>query len=211
MTMDATLKAALQGASPTTFTAVSIAITGGATIRLCSGGFVVLGGNTYSAEDATYGVLGDIDTLSDGADGQATNFEITLHPPSLAALSALAAASAQGSVVTVYQGAVDPATGASIGTAETLVTGELNRTRRLVGRETSALVLICSTEEARLLERNEEWNLSDQSHQAAWPGELGEAFATGLTGKVWWRVTDPASSQIKGKKIFGGRLGGADQ
>jgi hypothetical protein len=204
--VDATLKAAFQGASVTSFTAVSIAINGGATIRLCNAGFVDIGGDTFSVEDATYGILGDMDPLSDGSDGQATNFEITLHPPSLAAVSALAAASAQGSPVIVYQGAVDPETGLSIGTVETLVTGELNRTRRLVGRNSAALVLICSTQEARLLERNEEWNLSDAFHQSIWSGELGEDGATGLPSKVYWRAVDPATTAIKSNKFFGVNL-----
>ena len=128
--MDATLKAALAGATVTTFTAVSIAINGGATIRLVSGGFVVISGNTYSAEDATYGTLGDVDTVSDGADGQATRCTIVMLPPSSAAITALAAASAQGSVVTVYQGAINASTGASIGTVETLFAGELDFCRR---------------------------------------------------------------------------------
>jgi len=203
MALDATLKTALEGASVTTFTAVSIAISGGATIRLVSGGTVVIGANTYTAEDATYGTLGSVETITDGADGQATRATITLLPPTSSAIAALAAATAQGSVVIVYQGAMDTATGLSIGTVETLFTGELDYPRVMVGADSYALVLECGTEEGRLLEPNEERKLSDAFHQTAWSGELGLEFATRLVRKIYWRATDPASSAIKGPKIFG--------
>lgn len=192
MAIDATLKAALQGAAPTTFTAVSIAISGGATIRLVSGGVITFGGNTYTAEDATYGTLGDIETIADGADGQATRCTITLLPPSSAAITALAAATAQGSTVIVYQGAVNPSTGASIGTVETLFTGELDFPRFQVAGNSYALILECGTEEGRLLEPNEERKLSDAFHQTCWSGELGLSFVTRLPRTVYWRVNKPA-------------------
>lgn len=210
MAIDATLKAALEGAAPTTFTAISIAISGGATIRLVSGGVITFGGNTYTTEDATYGTLGDVDTIADGADGQATRCTITLLPPTSSAISALAAATAQGSVVTVYQGAVNTSTGASIGTVETLFTGELDFPRVQVGPNGYALVLECGTEESRLLEPNMERKLSDAFHQTCWSGELGLAFATRLPRKIYWRATDPATAGVKGKgvKFFGVQVNG---
>lgn len=205
MAMDATLKAAWQGSAPVVFTAVSIAISGGATIRLVDGGVVTISGDVYSAEDATYGTLGGIETISDGADGQATRCTITLYPPSSAAISALAAATAQGSVVTVYQGAANPSTGASIGTVETLFLGELDYPRFSVSGASYALTLECGTEEGRLLEPNMERKLSDAFHQVAWSGELGLEFVTRLRRKIYWRANDPATSAIKGKsvRIFG--------
>lgn len=209
MAMDATLKAALQGATVTTFTAVSIAITGGATIRLVSGGVVTIGGNTYATEDSTYGTLGDVDTITDGADGQATRCTITLLPPTSSAISALAAATAQGSTVIVYQGAQNTSTGASIGTVETLFAGELDYPRLVVNDGSYALILECGTEESRLLEPNMERKLSDAFHQSCWTGELGLAFATRLTRKIYWRATDPATAGVKGKgvKFFGVQVG----
>lgn len=205
MAMDATLKAALQGTTVTTFTAVSIAISGGATIRLVSGGVVSIGGNTYAAEDSTYGTLGDVETIADGADGQATRCTITLLPPTSSAIAALAAATAQGSTVIVYQGALNTSTGASIGTVETLFTGELDFPRVQVGENSYALILECGTEESRLLEPNMERKLSDAFHQTCWSGELGLAFATRLPRKIYWRSTDPATAGVKGKgaKFFG--------
>lgn len=207
MALDATLKTALEGAAPTTFTAVEIIINGGATIRLVSGGVVTIGGNVYSAEDSTYGTLGDVDTIADGADGQATRCTITMFPPSTAAITALAAATAQGSTVTVYQGAVNVSTGASIGTVETLFLGELDYPRMMINESSYALFLECGTEEGRLLEPNEERKLSDAFHQSIWTGELGLAFATRLTRKIYWRANDPATTAIKGPTVFGVDVG----
>lgn len=203
MAMDATLKAAWQGAAPVIFTAVSIAISGGATIRLVDGGTVTIDGNVYASEDATYGTLGGVETIADGADGQATRATITLFPPTSAAIAAISAATAQGSVVTIYQGSVNPATGASIGTVETLFLGELDYPEPAISGDSYALVLECGTEEGRLLERNEERKLSDAFHQTCWSGELGLSFATRLRRKIYWRSTDPATAAIKSVKFMG--------
>lgn len=197
MALDATLKTALEGAAPTTFTAISIAINGGATIRLVSGGIVTIGADAYAQEDATYGILGDVETISDGVDGQASRATITMLPPSTAAIAALAAAAAQGSAVYIYQGAITPSTGASIGTVETLFRGELDYSKLVVSEAGYVLVIECGTEELRLLERNEEWTLSDALHQSCFSGELGLSFVTRLPRKIWWRVVDPATTAIK--------------
>jgi hypothetical protein len=192
--MDSALKTALEGAAPVTFTAVSIALNGGATIRLVSGGLVTIDGNAYAAEDSTYGTLGSVETIGDGADGQATRATITLLPPSAAAIAAIAAATAQGSPVYVYQGAVNPSTGVLIG-VETLFRGELDFGRLQVGSAYS-LIMECGTEEGRLLEENAERKLSDSFHQAVWPGELGLEFVTTVARKIYWRANDPAGPGV---------------
>jgi len=201
--VDSTLKAAWAGPTALVFTAVLIVINGGATIRLVDGGFVIIDGDTYTVEDDTFGTLGDVETISDGVDGQATRATVTLLPPTSAAIATLSAATAQGSAVTIMQGAVDPATGLCIGTPEVLFLGELDYPRFQVGGTSYALIMECGTEEGRLLEPNMERKLSDAFHQTAWPGELGEEFATGLTRKIYWRANDPATAGIKGRQAKG--------
>lgn len=195
--MDAALKAELAGAAPTTFTAVSISLPG-YTLRLVSGGVVTFGGNTYESEDATYGSLSMVETIEDGADGQATRCTITVLPPSSAAIAALAAATVQGSQVIVYQGAVTPSTGAVVGIEE-LFRGELDYPHHSVAEGAYFTALECGTEEGRLLERNDERKLSSAFHERIWPGELGLRNVTRLTRKIYWRANDPASTAIKGK------------
>lgn len=194
MALDATLKAALEGAAPTTFTAVSIAISGGSTIRLVSGGVITISGNVYASEDATYGTLDMVETVTDGADGGVSRATIKLLPPSGAAITALIDPDAQGSVVIVYQGAVNTATGASIGTVETLFTGELDYCRLSVDSTGWKLDIECGTEEGRLLEANEEWKLSNAFHTAIWPGEFGLENVSAVLRKVYWRATNPAGA-----------------
>lgn len=191
--MDATLKTEFQAAGLTTFTAVSIALSGG-TIYLVSGGAdITIAAQLYTAFDATYGALGEVDIINDGIDGQTTRATITLHPPSSAAIAALAATAEQDARVFVYQGAVNTATGASIGTVETLFRGELDYPSLFVGEAGYALTLECGTEEARLLERNEERKLVNTFHQACFSGELGLEKVTALVRKVYWRATAPTT------------------
>jgi len=191
--VDATLKTEFQAAGLTTFTAVSIALSGG-TIYLVSGGAdITIAAQLYTAFDATYGALGEVDIINDGIDGQTTRATITLHPPSSAAIAALAATAEQDARVFVYQGAVNTATGASIGTVETLFRGELDYPSLFVGEAGYALTLECGTEEARLLERNEERKLVNTFHQACYSGELGLEKVTALVRKVYWRATAPTT------------------
>ena len=191
--MDATLKTEFQAAGLTTFTAVSIALSGG-TIYLVSGGAdITIAAQLYSAYNTTYGALGEVDIINDGIDGQTTRATITLHLPSSAAIAALAATAEQDARVYVYQGAVNTATGASIGTVETLFRGELDYPSLFVGESGYALTLECGTEEARLLERNEERKLVNTFHQACFSGELGLEKVTALVRKVYWRATAPTT------------------
>ena len=191
--MDSTLKTAFEGAGVTTFTAVSIALSGG-TIYLVSGGAdITISSQLYSAYHATYGALGDVDVINDGIDGQTTRATITLHPPSSSAIADLSAADEQSARVYVYQGAVNTATGASIGTVETLFRGELDYPSLSVSETGYALTLECGTEEARLLERNEERKLVDSFHQACFSGELGLEKVTALVRKVYWRANAPTT------------------
>jgi len=204
--VDATLKTELATASPTTFTAVSIALPGG-TIRLVSGGTVVIGGNTYSAYSSTYGSLSMVPAIGDGADGSVSRATITLLPASGTAIADLTATNAQGSVVVIYQGAINEATGAVIGTAETLFTGELDNCLFLGGPGGWSLEIECGTEEGRLLEPNEEWVLSDAFHKVVWPGELGMENVSALPRKVYWRSSDPGAIRTGGGTRATGRIG----
>ncbi len=192
--MDSTLKTEFEAAGLTTFTAVSIALSGG-TIYLVSGGAdITIAAQLYTAYHATYGALGEVDIINDGIDGQTTRASITLHPPSSAAIAALSAVGEQSARVYVYQGAVNTATGASIGTVETLFWGELDYPSLSISEAGYALTMECGTEEARLLERNEERKLVDSFHQACFSGELGLEKVTALVRKVYWRASSPSSS-----------------
>ncbi len=192
--MDASLITALQGAAPTLVHLVTVTLSG-ATVRWMDtggSGFVVWSGNTYSAEDATYGALGAIGAIEDGADGQATVCDLTILCDATA-MALWIAPERQGSLVTVHLGAVNPSTGVLIGEPELLFRGELDQPRIAAGRG-QTLIFDCITEEARMLEPNEEQRLTDSFQKAVWPGDLGNEHITDVEKKIYWRATDPNSA-----------------
>ena len=133
--MDSSLITALEGAAPTLVHLVTVTLSG-ATVRWMDtggSGFVVWGANTYSAEDATYGALGAIGAIEDGADGQATVCDLTILCDGTAMALWIDPAE-QGSLVTVHVGAVTPSTGLLIGEPELLFRGELDQPRLASGR-----------------------------------------------------------------------------
>ncbi len=189
--MDSSLITALGGACPTLVHLVTVTLSG-ATVRwLDAGGsgFVVWGADTYKAEDATYGALGAIGEIEDGADGQATVCKLTILCDGTAMALWIDPAE-QGSLVTVHLGAVNPATGLLIGEPELLFRGELDQPRIGVG-PSQALTFDCITEEARMLEPNEDQRLTDSFHQSVWPGDLGCEHITDVEKKIYWRASDP--------------------
>jgi hypothetical protein len=189
--MDATLITALEGQAPTLVHLVTVTLSS-ATVRWMDtggSGFVVWGANTYRAEDAVYGALGAIGAIEDGADGQATVCDLTILCDETAMALWIDPAE-QGSLVTIHLGAINQATGLLIGTPELLFRGELDQPRLSAGRG-QTLIFDCITEEARMLEPNEEQRLTDSFHQSVWPGELGYDMVSELEQTVFWRADDP--------------------
>ena len=189
--MDSALITALQGQAPTLVHLVTVTLSG-ATVRWMDtggSGFVVWGANTYKAEDATYGALGAIGAIEDGADGQATVCDLTIICDGTAMALWIDPAE-QGSLVTVHLGAVTPATGLLIGEPELLFRGELDQPRIAAGKS-QTLIFDCITEEARMLEPNEEQRLTDSFQKSVWPGDLGNEHITDVEKKIYWRANDP--------------------
>jgi hypothetical protein len=192
--VDASLITALQGAAPTLVHLVTVTLSA-ATVRWMDtggSGFVVWSGNTYSAENATYGALGAIGAIEDGADGQATVCDLTILCDATA-MALWVAPERQGSLVTIHVGAVAPTTGLLIGEPELLFRGELDQPRIAAGQG-QALIFDCITEEARMLEPNEEQRLTDSFQKAVWPGDLGNEHITGVERKIYWRADDPTGA-----------------
>lgn len=186
--MDASLIAAFEAASPNPVLLVSVALSGG-TVRLTDGMNVVWGADQYVGEHATYGRLGGVGDIQDGADGQATVCDLTILCDGTAMALWIAPAE-QGALVTVYLGALNRSTGLLIGEPELLFRGELDQPRLSSG-PTQALVFDCITEEARMLEPNEEQRLTDSFQQSVWPGDLGLVHVSGVEKKIYWREDDP--------------------
>lgn len=196
------LDAALRCISPLVFGAISLELPD-ATVNLLDGaGILSFGGKTYVGEDPTYGVLSDIDDLTDGVGDSAPAFLVTLLPSGDAAASALAAPTMQGSRVTVWMGAVDQTTGLPIPDPDLVFLGELdvptlrsNVTERRVDYEVVSVF-------ERLFEGDESARLSPGHHRSIFPNEAGMDFVTGVDQPVYWGVAGNPGGVVYGNGIL---------
>ena len=211
--MDTNLKAALASSAPS-FTVLRAELPDGEgtyVLRFVQAGQVQIGAESYVDEDARFGAIESVSSISEGVDAQASNAHFILRGAADAGVQMLASPRSQRSPVTIHQGAVDEATGAVIGT-ELLFRGELNYSV-VVADETARLIRVeLITEEARQLEPNHERRLSHTFHQSVWPGELGLIHVTGVTQKDFWRVRKPSVSYSGGggAQYGGGGIGIGD-
>ena len=165
----------------------------GHTIRWTDAGFLKWGANTWKHRDATYGVLDGISEITDGIDDDASPVQISIIPPDLTSLAALAASDAQGGWVTIHLACKNPTTGLVVADPYQLHLGELDQPRLRPGR-TRKLEYDIITGEARGLQPNEEQRQTDAFHQFIWPGELGNEYATDGTKRVYWRADEPKNA-----------------
>lgn len=190
--MHADLIAAMKAGWPL-FHLVTVTLPGHTIRWMLERGFVKWDGQTYKSRDATYGLLSEIDDITDGIDDDGTPVQITIIPPSLASMEALAAADAQGGWVTIHLAAKNPVTGILVDDPYLLHLGELDQPRLRPGK-TRKLEYDIITGEARGLQPNEEQRQTDAFHQFIWPGELGNEYATDGTKRSYWREDEPRNA-----------------
>ena len=195
--MDAALETEFESAAPVKATLVRFDLPGGAAC-FTDGGFAVFdagdGDATYYGEHPTYGVLGGVSSVKDGAEAQTTRVDITLLPKDDTAAAVLASPLAQGSRVRWWEGAVDPATGLLVGEPLLKFDGELDKGKFSVGASW-ALVMECGTQAERQLEPNADWRLNHPFHSLVWPGELGLSHVTNVPRKIYWRMDSPTDGE----------------
>jgi len=174
----------------------------GHTIRWTDAGFARWGSGVWKARDPIFGTLHEISDITDGIDDDASPVTLTITPPSMAALEAMASADAQGGWVVIHLAAIDPATG-TLATPYQLHMGELDQPRLAAGK-VRRLEYDIITGDARGLQPNEEQRQSDAFRQLIWPGERGDEFATDGTKLVYWREDEPRNAV----GLLSGRGGG---
>jgi hypothetical protein len=182
--------------SPLVFVAAEIILPGPTAIRLLDGsGFITIGGNVFTGEDATYGKIAGMDPITDGTGDQSPHAKITLLPPTNSAAAALASASNQGSAVTIYFGFIDRPTGTLIGTIDTWFVGEIDVGKLVVGQNSRAVDLDIASVWDRFFDVDEGVELNNAWHQSIWPGELGLSMVTAIQYQIPWG-TDGARPNI---------------
>jgi hypothetical protein len=173
-------------------------------LRLLDGaGILGIDGATFVGHDPVFGVLESIEELEDGLGDQAPAIAINLLPASEAAAGQLSSPTFQGSRVRIRIGAVDRATGLSIGT-HLLFVGELDVPTLTVGKGKRSLSFQCVSAFERFFDNDEGARLSDSFHQSIWPGERAFANITGIEQTIYWGVASPSGV---GTVKVGGPLG----
>lgn len=173
------------------FGAVEIVLPG-ATVRLLDGaGMATFGGRTFVGRDATFGVLGGVSDFADGLDDQAPSLTLTLLPPSNAAMAAFAAATAQGSAVSIWVGAMDAVTGQVIADPDLVFVGETDVPTQKVSDGQRELELTVISFFDRFLETDEGERLNTGFHQSIWAGEKGLEFISFVRNQPIWGADAP--------------------
>lgn len=200
--LSAGLETALQSDRPIVFGAVRLALPG-ATLRLLDGsGVVTFGGETYTGEDASFGVLSTISSLTDGMGDEAPAFDITIIPPNDTAAGTLAAATMQGAAVQLFLGAIDRATGLPLGDPYLVFSGEIDVPVISSGPEGREVEYQVVSVMERLFDEDEGAKLSDAFHQSIWPGETAFFDVTGIEQTIYWGQAPVVAAVVTGS---GGR------
>lgn len=202
------MEAALVAAHALVFGAVQIDMPG-STIRLLDGSSeLIIGGETFTGRDPTFGVLAAISEIEDGMGDEAPGLSITLHPASNAAAADLSAPEMQGCRVRVWLGAIDPVTRLVVADPYLLQDLVIDQPTLTAGKGSLVLELDCVSSMERLFENDEGFRLSDANHQRVWPGELGLSNMTGLPRKIYWGTAAPTGAASGGGGAGTGGGGG---
>jgi hypothetical protein len=207
MPLPTAMDTALAGDRVLLFGAVRIDLPG-YTLRLLDGsGFATFDGGTFVGIDPTFGTLAAISDLTDGAGDEAPAISLTLLPPNDTAAATLAAATMQGSIVTVKVGAMDPATGLVIGDPYLVFIGEVDVPELASGAGGRTLDYEVVSVFERLFDDDQGARLVDGYHQSIWPGETGFFDVTGIEQTVYWGQQAPAGAVSYGGGGAAGNFG----
>lgn len=217
MALDSSLDTALQGAAPLVCLLLKIELPGG-DIRIIDGaGEVVFNAETYTGEDATYGVLDSIETMSEQVGTEAPLVRLTFLPASVNALAALTTPANQGAAVHIWFGAIDPATGLLIGEPELLFYGELDTADVDVSENKTVISFNVASAWERLFDVNEGHRLNNAFIQSVYPGALGASFVIAIQRDLPWGYDAPRPAVVadvtggqpgRGTSPIGGGFGG---
>jgi hypothetical protein len=157
-------------------------------LLLCDGAFFDWGADRYLSKDATFGVIGGLETISEGVGEEVPVIELTLLPPGDTPASTLAAPGYQTSRVRFWLAEYDVDTGLLDGTPELQLDGQVDQITLAFGPGARTMGTTVVPNTARLLERNIGNSLNSAFHKSIWPGETGHDNADGLGRQIAWGV-----------------------
>ena len=192
MADDTGLFGLFERASLNLFVAVEVGLVGGGQLRLLDGaGQVSFGGRTFLGLDPEFGVLSQLEAITDGFGDEAPALRIAINPPTPSAAAILAGQDMQGKTVLVWLGSLSPASGAVDPDPLLIFAGEVDTAQLSIGTGTRSLSLDCVSVWERLFEDGEGVRLTNSFHQLAWPGELGFEFVTDVKRQLPWGADTP--------------------
>lgn len=163
------------------------------TVRLCDGGFIVFGGETYQSADDVFGTIASIDALSEGVGDEVPALEVAFYPNGDATPADLSQPGFQTARTRFWIGEYDVDAGTLIGSPDLVFDGQLDRTQLRVGAQRELSASVVSLAE-RLFELNIGNSLNSNFHQSVWPGEKGHDNATGLSVPIAWGAVKPSGA-----------------
>lgn len=161
------------------------------TVRLCDGGRIIWGLESYTAQDSVFGSIAGMEPLTEGVGDEVPALQISLLPSDGVAVSELSQPGYQTSRVRFWIAEFNPATAQVIGTPALQFDGQLDQTILKVSKSARELgISVVSTAE-RLFNKADGNTLSPTFRRSVWPGEAGDDEATGLSIPVAWGVESP--------------------
>ena len=176
-----------------------------ATVRLCDGGRVIWGSESYTARDVVFGTVGGLDGLTEGIGDEVPALSLRLLPAGSAEADDLVQPGYQTARTRFWIAEVNEATGAVVGTPDLQFDGQLDQGTITLGKDSRELEFTVVSMAERLFNRADGNSLAPTFHKSVWPGETGHDAANGLTIPVAWGADAPA---VSGGAYAGGFGGG---
>lgn len=180
----------------------------GHTILQGDGGVVTWGADTYTAEDASFGVISTIEEADEAMGDEAPGGKLTFLPKDSAAAATLSSPTYQNSRMRFWFAEVNRATGAVTGTPTLVGDMRLDTTTLRFPKSGRALDIEFITSAERLMNVEDGNVLSPRFHKKVWPGELGLDNATGVELTKAFGVEGPPRGSVNVGSSSGGGGGG---
>jgi hypothetical protein len=178
------------------FVAVEIAL-GSGFLRLVDGsGEVSFAARTFVGLDPVFGVLANLEAVTDGMGAEAPALNVGINPPTANAAAILAGEDMQGRSVLVWLGTLNPQTGVVTPDPVLVFVGEVDQGVLNVGTGSRGLALNCVSIWERLFDDAQGVRLSNAYHQSAWPGELGFEYVTAVQRQLPWGSDAPRPNVV---------------
>lgn len=174
-----------------------------ATVRLCDGGIIKWGSETFTAKDPLFGTIASLSEVNEGVGEEVPAFEVTFNPPETSLADDLASPGYQTSRVSVWIAEYNPATGSVTGTPTLMFLGQLDQIELGISRDSRDLGTTVVSFAERLFNRNEGNSLSEAFHKSVWPGETGMDAANGLSITVAWGAESAGQGYIAATSPWG--------